>query len=123
MKNRGKSTDEPWRTVAVRETVAGDRAVRGVVRQETETCGGWTVRGSPRHEPNRGGSVQSVRTAAVCRTMVNTGNCIYKKIKTTAFQTVQISTSALLSLVQTRYAYLVMKVLKFQDKKYPQPWP
>ena len=58
--------------MAVRETVAGDRAVRGAVRQETEPCGGWAVRGSPRHEPNRGGSVRSVRTAAVCGTVVNT---------------------------------------------------
>ena len=66
--NRG----EPWRTVAVRETVAGDRAFRGAVRQETEPCGGWAVHGSPRHEPNRGGSVRSVRTAAVCGTVVNT---------------------------------------------------
>ena len=72
MKIRGKSTDEPWRTVAVRETVAGDRVVRGAVRQETEPYGGWVVRGSPRHEPNRGGSVRSVRTAAVCGTVVNT---------------------------------------------------
>ena len=63
---------EPWRTVAVRKTVAGDRAVRGAVRQETEPCGGWAVRGSPRHEPNRGGSVRFVRTAAVCGTVVNT---------------------------------------------------
>ena len=52
--------------------MAGDRAVRGAVRQETELCGGWVVRGSPRHEPNRGGSVRSVRTAAVCGTVVNT---------------------------------------------------
>ena len=52
--------------------MAGDRAVRGAVRQETEPCGGWAVRGSPRHEPNHGGSVQSVRTAAVCGTVVNT---------------------------------------------------
>ena len=66
--NRGK----PWRTVAVRETVAADRAVRGAVRQETELCGGRAVRGLPRHEPNRGGSVRSVRTAAVCETVVNT---------------------------------------------------
>ena len=58
--------------MAVRETVAGDRAVRGAVHQETEPCGGWAVRGSPRHEPNRGGSVRSVRTAAVCGTVVNT---------------------------------------------------
>ena len=67
---------EPWRTVAVRKTVAGDRAVRGAVRgavrQETEPCGCWAVRGSPRHEPNRGGSVRSVRTATVCGTVVNT---------------------------------------------------
>ena len=55
----------------VRETVAGDRTVRGAVRQETEPCGGWAVRGSPRHEPNRGGSVRSVRTAVVCGTVVN----------------------------------------------------
>ena len=59
---------EPWRF----ETVVGDRAVRGAVCQETEPCGGWAVRGSPRHEPNRGGSVRSVRTAAVCGTVVNT---------------------------------------------------
>ena len=64
MANRG----EPWRF----ETVAGDRVVRVAVRQETEPCGGWAVRGSPRHEPNRGSSVPSVRTAAVCRTVVNT---------------------------------------------------
>ena len=32
---------EPWRF----ETVAGDRAVRGSVCQETEPCGGWAVRG------------------------------------------------------------------------------
>ena len=30
------------------------------------------VRGSSRHEPNRGSSVRSVRTATVCGTMVNT---------------------------------------------------
>ena len=56
----------------VRETVAGDRAVRGAVREESEPCGGWAVRGSPRHELNRGGSVRSVRTAVVCGTVVNT---------------------------------------------------
>ena len=67
---------EPWRTVAVRETVAWDRAVRGAVCQETEPCGGWAVRGSPRHKPNRGGSVRSVRTAAVCGTVVNTKSLI-----------------------------------------------
>ena len=59
---------EPW----LFETVAGNRAVRGAVCQETEPWGGWAVRGSPRHEPNRGGSVRSVRTAAVCGTVVNT---------------------------------------------------
>ena len=58
--------------MAVRETLAGDRVVRGAVRQETEPCGGWAVRGPPRHEPNRGGSVRSMRTAAVCGTVVNT---------------------------------------------------
>ena len=52
--------------------MAEDRAVRGAVRQETEPCGGWAVRGSPRDEPNRGGLVRSVRSAAVCGTVVNT---------------------------------------------------
>ena len=52
--------------------MAGDRTVRGAVCQETEPWGGWAVRGLPRHEPNRGGSVRSVRTAAVCGTVVNT---------------------------------------------------
>ena len=54
------------------ETVAGDSAVRVAVRQETEPCGGWVVRGSPRHEPTHDSSVWFVRTAAVCGTMVNT---------------------------------------------------
>ena len=52
--------------------MAGYHAVRGAVRQETELCCGWAVSGSPRHEPNRGGSVRSVQTAAVCGTVVNT---------------------------------------------------
>ena len=59
---------EPWQF----ETVAGDRAVRGAVCQETKPSRGGAVRGSPRHELNRGGSVRSVRTAAVCVTVVNT---------------------------------------------------
>ena len=63
---------ELWRTVAVRETVAVDRMVGSVVRQETEPCGGWVDCGLPRHEPNRGGSVRSVRTGTVCGTVVNT---------------------------------------------------
>ena len=54
----------------------GDRAVRGAVRQETEPCGGWAVRGTPRHEPNRGGSVWSIQTAVVCGTVVNTRDMI-----------------------------------------------
>ena len=65
---RFATVHEPWRF----KTVAGDRAVRGAVCQETEPCGGWAVRGLPRHEPNRGGSAWSVRTAAVCETVVNT---------------------------------------------------
>ena len=52
--------------------MVGDRAVRDAVRQETELCGGWAVRGSPRHELNRGGSMQSVRTGVVCGTVGNT---------------------------------------------------
>ena len=58
----------------LRRNVAGDHAVCGAVRQETEPCGGWAVRNSPRHEPNRGGSVRSMRTATVCGTVVNTNH-------------------------------------------------
>ena len=64
------NSGEPWRF----ETVAGDRAVRGAVCHETKPCGGWAVRGLPRHEPNRGGSVRYVRTAAVCGSVVNTSH-------------------------------------------------
>ena len=75
---------EPWRTVVVRnrgkpwrlETVVGDRAFHDAVCQETEPRGGWAVRGLPRHEPNHGISVWSVRTAAVCGTMVNSNRVL-----------------------------------------------
>ena len=57
--------------------MAGDCAVRGAVCQETELYGGWAICGLPRYKPNLEGSVQSVRTAVVCRTVVNTNNTPY----------------------------------------------
>ena len=59
--------------------MAWDRAVCGTVIQKTEPWGDWAARSLPRDEPNHGGSVRSVQTAAVCGTVVNSSRALLKR--------------------------------------------